>query len=161
MSIDVDSGRVSGRVFHVVSAELVAVRAAKRYRDKSVTDEFGRHHAKGGLWNDREGRAAYGIAKSDAADLRRALAAIGEKVTKDEADALLMQAEMGMLCPMGRTPEQERTKKQRQREKARSEGKCIICTIRLASVPQVTCYECRQKVSDARRTRAGSVTLTS
>ncbi len=153
MSIDVDSGRVSGRVFAIVATELVVVRAAKRYQDKSIIDEFGRHHAKGGLWNDREGRAGFGIAKSDAADLRRALAAIGEKVTTAEADVLLLQAEMGYLSAMSRTTEQERTKKQRQREKARSEGKCIICTIRLADDGLVTCHVCREKVADHRRSR--------
>jgi hypothetical protein len=85
--------------------------------------------------------------------LQRALAAIGVSVTRKQAGTLLEQAERCYLKAMSRTTEQERTKKQRQREKARAEGKCIICTIRLADAPLVTCHVCREKVADHRRAR--------
>jgi hypothetical protein len=136
MSVDAEKGRASRPVLRVVASVLAEVRAAQRYQDRSTIDDAGRHHAKGGFWNDRakggfwndrDGRAAHGIAKVDAATLRRELRAIGELVTLDEADALLLAAEMDALRPTGRTPEQERAKKQRRRSR-RQPGVCQVCT---------------------------------
>jgi hypothetical protein len=127
MSVYAEKGRASRPVLRVVASVLAEVRAAQRYQDRSTIDDAGRHHAKGGFWNDRDGRAAHGIAKVDAATLRRELRAIGELVTLDEADALLLAAEMDALRPAGRTPEQERAKKQRRRSR-RQPGVCQVCT---------------------------------
>jgi hypothetical protein len=154
--VDVEGARATRRAFAVVAAALEDVRAARRYQDRSVTDDDGRHHAKGGIWNDRDHRAAYGIAKADASALRRELRAIGAKVTADEADALLLQAEMGYLRVMSRTKEQERVKKARQRAKARAEGRCSICTVAPARAGLKTCQDCADRVPAWRATKAAS-----
>lgn len=166
MSAGIDLARLRApQVVHELARE--AVRAANRsnggkgrYHDDGFsydvagTADETRHVALGGFWNDRTGRAAFGISPEDASAFRLALRARGFKVKVAEAEALLCAAAVGYLRAMSpRTTEQERTKKQLRRAWARANNLCIICCKNPADPNLVTCQFCRDRVAEARSSK--------
>src|ERR1700676_345768 len=172
--LDVESCTVPAEVFALVHEVLRSAHASNdgrgRYRDDGYTydvagtaDEV-RHVALGGFWNDLHGRAPYGIAPEDASVLAGKLRAIGYKLRNADADALLLQCEMGYLRTMSEGTDLRarwRTSKAAQRAKARDEGRCTICTSRPVSAEgRATCTDCQGKANAAlaRRRKARRVT---
>lgn len=162
------------QVYAQVAAIIADVHARPRFTDRSLIVDDGfhdvRHIAKGGYWNATDlDRAAYGYTKQDVADLRRALRGIGVTMSLDECDALLVQCEMGVLAPKrvrgtakpAGDPEEKRERwrlaRAARRQKARDEGRCIICLgPDVLPEKRTTCDECGQRANDAKARRKGN-----
>lgn len=87
----VDAAGIRKRVLAVLDEILEEAQASRAYSDASYVDEDGVHHAKGGFWNDRHGRAADGITLQHVSDALRKLSDEGVLIDFDDADALLNQ----------------------------------------------------------------------
>lgn len=123
-----------------------------RYEDASpdlVETEPGefRHTAKGGFWNDRSGRASYGVTKSDVDGCRVELKRAGIVLTFDAVDALLSQAVVEGPPEASPEPATAAKRKAAQRARARDAGRCIICCKRPAVAGGVTCRPCGQRAN--------------
>lgn len=87
----VDAAGIRRQMLRVLDEVLEEAQAAHAYSDSSYVDEDGIHHAKGGIWNDRHGRAADGITLQHVSDALQKLADEGVVLDFDDADALLNQ----------------------------------------------------------------------
>jgi hypothetical protein len=169
--VDASRARAGKRVFRLVHVALREVGEANdgrgRYRDCGYTYDVAgtadetQHVALGGCYGARGDRVAYGIAPEDASRLAGRLRAIGCKLRNSDADALLLQAEMGALrcAPPPATPEQERTKKANRRAWARENGICLECCCRPTREGQGTCLTCAARKAEehqARKARRGT-----
>jgi len=155
--IDPDKARASTRAYRLVVATLREVGEANegrgRYKDYGYSYDVAgsadetQHVALGGCYGAKGDRVAYGIAPEDASRLAGRLRALGCKLRNADADALLLQAEMGQLVmsPPPHTPEQERAKVSKRRAWAKENGLCVECKVRPARPGRVTCQECSDK----------------
>ena len=161
--------------------EIVAERRAigSAYRDQGFfLDDEGqedrRRTQRGGFWNATDPtRAAEGLSLSDATALRKALLAIGVRVSHDDADALLCACERGCLRTTweakgrtGRDPdspaqreailERKRDRANVRRDVARANGRCIVCCRTATENGNATCGSCQKSANLrllARRTK--------
>lgn len=76
-------------VIGVLEGKLEEMRERPRYRDSGFVDDDGTYHARGGIHNDRSGRAAEGYTKQDVEDVRRSLRVRGLLMASDAVDAML------------------------------------------------------------------------
>ncbi len=163
------------RVAFIV-CEVVAERRAigNAYRDEGFfldeADALGdgegaRYAERGGFWNATDpGRAAEGLTLSDATALRKALLAIGVRVSHDDADALLCACERGAVRTAweaqgrtGRDPdapaqrearlERKRDRANVRREVARANGRCIVCCRTATEGGKATCGGCQRSAN--------------
>lgn len=150
---------VSRQAYSILEEILEDVRRRPRYTDRSHVEEgvdvdggF-QHYARGGVYNATDvTRIGEGFTLADAADCARRLKALGEKVTCDEADILLMQAMRGLVgiksaTRIASSPDAARKaaaeRKRRQRERARERGNCIVNPAHgLAGDGRTTCPAC-------------------
>ncbi len=78
-------------VMELLDEKLAEIEALPRYRDQSYVDDDGVHHARGGVWNDRTGRAAEGYSKADVEDIRGSLHELGLTMSFEDADAMMSE----------------------------------------------------------------------
>ena len=135
------------------------IRQNPRYQDRSVSEELApgvyRHIAKGGVFNDTHGRAGHGITLADVSGCRSDLRRAGVLVDEVALDVLLQRIVMGDVTLEGaprqaEDPERVRSRVALARERARAEGRCIIC-LRNPTDGKATCVACGQRANAHRK----------
>ena len=162
---------VPSRAAYIVR-QVVAERKAlgTAYADRSffLDDEDTperRLATRGGFWNATDPtRAAEGFSLSDVTALRSALLAIGHRVSRDDADAMLCACERGALRSTweakdrtGRDPdapdvreamlERKRDRANVRRGVARANGFCIVCCRTATENGNATCTACQRSAN--------------
>lgn len=136
------------------------IRDNPRYEDKSFTVELGegeyRHVARGGFWNDRDGRASYGVTKSDVDGCRIELKRAGIVLTFDAVDALLAEAVCVGTDAATPEPVSAADRKKAQRDRWRAAGLCIICGQNPVPSGRSTCKPCGDRANKKREKAAGA-----
>lgn len=73
----------------VLDEKRAEIEDRPRYRDRGYLDDEGLHHAKGGFWNDTQGRATDGYSGQDVEDVRQALLERGLGMDFEAVDAMM------------------------------------------------------------------------
>lgn len=85
----VDMEALRRGVLAVLDEKIAELEDRPRYRDRGYVDEEGVHHAKGGFWNDTQGRATDGYSAQDVEDVRQALLERGLGMEFGAVDAMV------------------------------------------------------------------------
>ena len=143
----------------IVTEWVDDIRRNPRYQDRSVGEEIApgvyRHVAKGGVYNDAHGRAGHGITLEDVIGCRSDLRRAGVLVDEVALDVLLQRIVMGEVDTLegarhAEDPERVRSRVALARERARAEGRCIIC-LRNPTNGKATCVACGAKANAHRK----------
>lgn len=144
----------------IVTEWVDDIRRNPRYQDRSVGEELApgvyRHIAKGGVYNDAHGRAGHGITLADVSGCRSDLRRAGVLVDEVALDVLLQRIVMGDVTLEGaprqaEDPERVRSRVALARERARAEGRCIICLRNKTTDGKATCVACGAKANAHRK----------
>ena len=135
------------------------IRQNPRYQYRSVSEELApgvyRHIAKGGVYNDTHGRIGHGITLADVSGCRSDLRRAGVLVDEVALDILLQRIVLGDVDTLdgsrqAEDPERVRSRVALARERARAEGRCIIC-LRNPTDGKATCVACGRKANAHRK----------